>query len=95
MCAALYGFSRTALGSLPLPFALAPIGAPGCMLLCSTEAIGGRTASANGDASFVLTVPNLPSLSGVTLYNQWLTIDTSSTPSRISASNATESVLGH
>ena len=63
------GVSRTALGPLPLPFDLSPLGAPGCMLLndlLDTQAVSTATSTA------AWPIPNDPNLHGKWVYVQGL-----------------------
>jgi hypothetical protein len=73
------GISNTFYGALPLPFDLAPLGAPGCVLRVSMDvmqpAITTGAGDGNGVARVTWAIPNAPSLRGLNLYFQALTID--------------------
>lgn len=63
------GVSDRSFGGIPLPLDLGPFGAPGCSLLASMDAVVG-VATPSGVASVPITLPNDPSLVGVTLFQQ-------------------------
>jgi hypothetical protein len=66
--------SDPALGSLPIE--LTPIGAPGCSLLCSSEAIFFQ-AQTTGASQFDIAVPNNQVLLGLQVMTQAFTTDSS------------------
>ena len=68
------GFSRTQWGANPLPFSLAPLGAPGCNLLISLD-VTAQTAGAPNVAILPLPVPLDQNLIGVVLYEQGFVVD--------------------
>ena len=71
----LLGASNSTAGGLPLPFDLGLIGAPGCKVYSSLEFVSTVTMSATGAASIPVNIPNNPSLSGKSIYTQWLNAD--------------------
>jgi hypothetical protein len=87
------GTSRTSwrLGSLPQ--SLAPFGMPGCVAYASAELFVVLAATA-GAATWTWPVPNAPVLSGVSYYQQGLSIDPAANPAGIVASNAGAATLG-
>jgi hypothetical protein len=62
--------NRYALGAPILPYELTANGAPGCFVVASTEAPFFVIASAQGDASVPLPIPNAPALRRVTVFAQ-------------------------
>jgi hypothetical protein len=68
------GLSNTNWLGTALPFALGPIGAPGCNLLVSLDATYPLFNWA-GQATWSLPIPNQPSLAGMAFYNQAAAID--------------------
>ncbi|MCB9868931.1 MAG: hypothetical protein H6837_03685 [Planctomycetes bacterium] len=62
------GASRTQWGSIPLPFELGLLNAPGCYLYCSLDA----WQPIGKERTLVVTIPDDPSLIGQTVYAQWL-----------------------
>lgn len=65
----LFGLSNTNWLGMPLPLDLEPLGAPGCELLVSVEAVR-PLFSWLGQRSISWSVPNQPALIGVQFYNQ-------------------------
>ena len=88
------GASNTMSGSIPLPFNMAPIGAPGCFLLASTDVILGMLTGPGGDLANTLPVPNNIALDGQSLYIQHFIIDPGTNPLGITTSNAGQLTLG-
>lgn len=68
------GFSDTVWNGLPLPFALDPVGMPGCSILASIDAIA-PLQNLGGVAELVLPVPVDQNLLGLGLYLQALAFD--------------------
>jgi hypothetical protein len=65
------GVSNQSLYGVPLPVPVPPVvwlGAANCMFYCSVEFIAGVGIN---DSGYAITIPNAPSLIGLTLYNQW------------------------
>jgi hypothetical protein len=93
--AALYwwGTSNTASAFGPLPFDLAPVGAPGCAVRVSFDAavlLGG----ANHTAAFQFTVPNDPTLLAQRFYAQALSLDPAANAAGLVAGDAAGFVVG-
>jgi len=65
------GFSNTMIGSFPLPFSLAPLGAPGCFVLTSAD----TTVFTLTGLPVTFGVPNDPGYIGLRLFNQGLIPD--------------------
>ena len=64
------GFSHTHWpGVGPLPWQ--PVGAPGCEVLVSVDAVRMLLVDANGEAAATYQVPNLPGFAGLELFGQW------------------------
>ena len=92
--ALIIGASNTMSGSIPLPFDMAPIGAPGCLLLASTDILLGMLTGPGGDLATSLPVPNDPSLDGQSLYLQHLIVDPGTNPLGLTSSNAGQLTFG-
>jgi len=69
------GASDTLWLGVPLPFNLAPLGAPNCFVLCSTDVLLPNVTNPAGGASQQLTVPNSGVLVSRTFFNQWTIAD--------------------
>lgn len=73
------GFSRTSWLGLSLPYDLTGVGLTGCTVYVSVDIV--IPTSHNGTMStFVITVPNDPSLGGQTFYAQGLTMEPNINP---------------
>lgn len=85
------GASRTLLlGSIPLPFQLAPVGLNGCTQLVSTDFVFPTINSVGGSASLPLPLPNDITLQGLKLYMQWWSQDSQANPAQWVVSNGLE-----
>jgi hypothetical protein len=69
------GISDVSYFGIPLPLDLAAFGAPGCVLLSSSEYSFNTFADAAGNAALTFSVPNDPTLINLLLYSQWVIID--------------------
>lgn len=69
------GASNTSFSGLPLPFDCAPLGAPGCNIFCSQDAVIGSGTDASGSGRVPLTYPRDRALAGQTYYTQFLVFD--------------------
>ncbi|MCA8970965.1 MAG: hypothetical protein KDC95_14310 [Planctomycetes bacterium] len=78
------------LGTIPLPFALDPIGVVGCNQLVSNELIFATLNGASGAASLPLPLPNDPKLKGLKLFMQWWSQDSQANPAQWVTSNGLE-----
>ena len=81
------GFNSTWNG-LPLPFSLAPLGAPGCSLRVSGEAV------MSGGAGYVVPIPNSPTLIGGSFYNQLVPVDRPGNALGLTTSSGARGVIG-
>lgn len=81
------GASKKAWGLIPLPLDLTPIGAPGCKLLCSGEAILPNPTDASGNATQNLAIPNAAALVCLMFYNQWIIVDPGANTAGLALSN--------
>jgi hypothetical protein len=92
----MYGFSNTQLaGGAPLPLSRDNLGMPGCDLLVSADLIvylGVRPTPTT--ASWITSVPFLPSLVNVSLYQQVIVVDPGINPFNATTSNAGDARLG-
>jgi len=64
------GVSFTLAGSVPLPADLGALGAPGCSLMTSAEALLPTVTNGSGAATLIFNVPSTPSLAGFRWYAQ-------------------------
>lgn len=70
------GASDRRFAGLDLPFDLGPSGAgPGCALWASAELIAGTATDAGGAARVALTLPNVRTLVGASVFHTWLLLD--------------------
>ncbi|MBI5852151.1 MAG: hypothetical protein HZB39_14145 [Planctomycetes bacterium] len=88
----LFGWSDTAFGSLTLPLPLASLGAPGCSLLASPDAVFGVVAMPI--ATFPVTVPYLPPVAGLTFFAQSVSLDVAANQLGITTSNGLAMTIG-
>jgi hypothetical protein len=84
------GISNTTYGPTPLPFSLAGLGAPGCSVVSSCEAVLPLT-NVLGSAVWQLAVPNMP---GVTFYTQAVVLDGAANALGITTSNGGQNTIG-
>lgn len=92
--ALILGASNTAWSGGPLPFSLASLGAPGCSLLVSMNAMAGTTLDASGFGKITLSVPNDPQLIGVKAYGQFYVVDAGANALQIAVSAGGEIRVG-
>ena len=71
------GSSSTQWGSIPLPFNLSSLNAPGCSIYNDVLAVVPGATTATGNVTFTIQVPNQPGLSGQALYSQVVFVDPS------------------
>jgi hypothetical protein len=90
---AMIGLSNTASAFGPLPYALAPLGAPSCFGRVSPDATTFLLGAA-GSASFTFSTPAAP-LFGFTFYTQALVLDSALNALGASTSNAATAVVGN
>jgi hypothetical protein len=88
----IFGWSATAWGGLPLPFSLAPLGAPACELLAEPLLL--LTAAGTGNASWSLALPNVPAAAGQLLFTQGAVLEAGANALGLATSNALELRLG-
>lgn len=72
------GLSATAWSGQTLPFDLAPLGMPGCLLHTSVEASAFTVTTgpaSKGRAAIPMVIPNDPALAGCNLLAQWLVLE--------------------
>jgi len=90
---AFFGVSRTAWSPLALPFALDPIGMPGCTLFVSGEV--DLPLSVSGNAGTVsVPIPNDSALLGGPFYNQAVVRDVAANVLGFTVSNACRAIMG-
>lgn len=71
--------------SVPLPFDLGPLGAPGCALLVDPAVLLLHATTAAGGASQVVPIPANPSLAGIEFVAQWFVPDAGIAPLGLAA----------
>lgn len=85
------GDSATAFGTLPLPFDLAILGAPNCLVRCNhlftQSAAAPGQGSGGGRAVFSWPLPNDPGLRGATLFFQAFVLDPAANSLGLAVSN--------
>lgn len=88
------GLSNTTWGSIPLPFSLAPLGAPGCDLLVTPVFSAGLMLNASGSGTLSLPVPNVTSHLGLRVYHQFYVVDPGANAMGIAVSRGGASKVG-
>lgn len=88
------GSSTTSFAGTPLPFDLAPLGAPGCRVLCDRLVSVLLPTSSNGNASFRLDLPAQRNLIGARLHGQFTVIDPPANALGLTTSNAATLTIG-
>ncbi len=84
----LYGVDDENIGGLvPLPIDLGLIGAPGCFLRTSIEAVVGGNANAAGQAVEQFVVPTQPSTTGFEFFHQFFVSDPAANPLDLTLTN--------
>jgi hypothetical protein len=89
------GFSNTAWNGIPLPFDLAPLGAPGCRVLISVTDARPVTTNAQGAASFTYSIPNDIYLLRLAFYNQFVVADPGANSLGLALTNGGVGVIGN
>ena len=84
------GTSNTSHGGVPLPFDLAPIGAPGCVLRAPGTFLFG-VPNVLGTGLWNFAIPYLP---GQVFYNQAIIFDPAANSLGLTVSNVGEAVIG-
>jgi hypothetical protein len=90
----LFGFSDTTWGGVPLPLDLTFLGMSGCNLLVSWDLQVGFFPS-GGKWDLPLTLPNDPTLEGLTFYNQAWVLDPKANAFGVGTSNGGKGVIGY
>lgn len=88
-----FGLSDQSTGGLPLPASLAPIGAPGCTLYVSLDALV-TVAPASLVSQFALPIPAQPTLVGGEVFVQVASYEPTVNPLGLVTSNALEGTIG-
>jgi hypothetical protein len=91
------GESDQVFGGLPLPFDLAILGAPGCLVRCNHRFLLASAAagsgSGGGTVGVSLPLPNDPALRGLVLFAQALVRDAAANSAGLTASNALKATI--
>ncbi len=88
------GMSASRFGSFALPFDLAQLGAPGCLLRTSIDLTDAFTADAQGRLRAPLRLPNDADLVGRTFYQQAAVLDPAANALSLTLSDAAEVLVG-
>ena len=86
-----FGFSNTSYGPTPLPFNLAPVGAPGCNLYVSGDLLFGFP-NVLGVGTWTFNVPNQP---GVTFFQQAFAFDPLANSLGLTVTNGGQGTVGN
>lgn len=89
------GWSNTTSSAGPLPFSLAPLGAPNCFVHNSTDAVQFALLSGQGGASLPFAIPNLPTLVYARVHGQYLVADPAANTLGIAVSNGLTMAIGN
>ena len=84
------GTSKFSWGPIPLPFDLAPLGAPGCQVLLAPDIYSFASTDATGTGIADFPLPNDPEFAGATFFQQWLVLDPSANAAAMVLSKALE-----
>lgn len=93
-CIGVFGFSDLTWSTLPLPFDLAPFGAPSCLLGVSMDWMQVAAADNTGQVRFPLAYPNDPNLRGVIFFTQILVLDAAANALGLATSTVLQQRLG-
>lgn len=91
---AAFGFDAVSWNGQPLPFNLAPVGAPGCLLRINAAILDSGLTTMAGTRSLQVTFPNTTSLIGNQLWSQYLVYDPPANAFDFTISNAVRTTLG-
>lgn len=94
LAAAMTGFSNSSWNGTPLPLSLTGIGAAGCSLLVSPNAVVGAAADPNGSATYGLSIPNAPGLIGTQLFHQWVVFDAGANQLGVATTAGVDAFIG-
>ena len=89
-----WGVSNEVDALSPLPFSLAPLGAPGCTLWSSMDLLLPGIADAGGNQSLPLVIPNVPGLIGKYFFNQAVVADPAANSAGMLVSNSARILVG-
>lgn len=89
----LFGFSDAAVGGVPLPISLAPIGMPGCAARVSPDHVV-LVGGSNGSATLPIPIPHSVGLRGLRFFNQAFVIDPPANALGAVASDAAAARIG-
>lgn len=88
------GLSETAWAGIPLPFDLAPLGAPGCRLWHDFTVMAAALTDPSGAASQALPIPFDPALFGARLRASWLNLDSAANTLGLTTSAFARLIIG-
>jgi hypothetical protein len=90
-----FGNSDSVWQTLPLPFPLAALGAPGCDLLVSVDVTAVTMTDGNGTAVVPVSVPNDPALLDAEFFEQFAVLDLAANSLGFAFSNGGAGVVGY
>jgi hypothetical protein len=90
------GTSSTTFQGIPLPFDMAPVGAPGCSLYNNWIAVfaTATTPGVTGTATVNVPIPNDPTLAGTTHFSQFLFVSAGANPLGVFTTDGAGNLLG-
>jgi hypothetical protein len=88
------GLSKTKWKAAQLPMDLGVLGMPGCMMYVSPDHMEAIQKNNGGVATWTMSVPNVSSLVGSTVYLQAWAVDVGANPGAVVVTNAGEAKLG-
>lgn len=94
MCVVGFGFDNVDWEGNALPYNLAPLGAPGCLLRIDPNITANVGATAAGVVNVPLTIPDDSSLIGRQLWSQFLVVDPPVNAWGVTLSNAVRTTVG-
>ncbi|MFO1032151.1 MAG: serine hydrolase [Planctomycetota bacterium] len=94
MCVIGFGFDNVDWEGNPLPYNLAPEGAPGCFLRIDPSVTANIVANSSGAVNVPFTFPNSTSLIGLQLWSQFLAVDPPVNAWGVTISNAVRTTIG-
>jgi len=89
-----FGTSRTNYLGIPLPFDLALLGAPGCIVETSIDFQTPLAGDPAGHAVYWASVPYAPALEGASFYVQAIVVDFPANAFHLTVSNSVDCVIG-
>ncbi|MEM7204774.1 MAG: S8 family serine peptidase [Planctomycetota bacterium] len=89
-----HGVSNVTWAGVPLPFDMAPAGAPSCFLWCDSWVAVPLLVDAAGTTEFEYSVPTAPSFTGQQFYNQYWVLDPAANALGLVFTDAARALIG-